>query len=39
MIADCGEEGVSAKEACEELSILKSTLSRFRKQLKDESVI
>lgn len=39
LIADCGEEGVSAKEAGEELGLKKQYVSRYRKQLEDEGVI
>jgi putative DNA primase/helicase len=39
LIADCGDEGISAKEACEELGLKKQYVSRYRKQLEDEGVI
>lgn len=39
LIADCGEDGITAKEAGEELGLKKHTISRYRGQLEKEGII
>lgn len=39
LIADCGEEGITVKDACEALNLPHYTISRMRKQLDKEGII
>jgi transposase len=39
LIAEADEDGISAKEAGEELGLSKFSISRYRKRLEDEGVI